>query len=72
MDLAIIKGYSAVNSTNAAERYKYNGKEYNEELGLEWYDYGARNYEASLGRWMNIDLLAEKYYDSLSIELCPK
>ena len=41
--------------------YKYNGKELQDELGLNMYDYGARNYEPSLGRWMNIDPLAEKY-----------
>ena len=50
-----------VNSTNPAQKYKYNGKELNEELGLDWYDYGARNYDASLGRFMNIDRFAEKY-----------
>ncbi|WP_244462156.1 DUF6443 domain-containing protein, partial [Wocania ichthyoenteri] len=53
------KGYNAVvNSTNPALKYKFGGKEYQDELGLDWYDVSARNYDPALGRWMNIDLLA--------------
>ncbi len=40
--------------------YKYNGKELQTEFGVEMYDFGARNYDPALGRWMNVDPLAEE------------
>ena len=43
-----------------AQKFGYNGKELNEELGLQWHDFSARNYDASLGRWMKTDPLAEE------------
>ena len=48
-------------AANANYNYKYNGKELQDELGLNVYDYGARNYDPALGRWMNVDALADMY-----------
>ncbi|MBW3518755.1 colicin D domain-containing protein [Flavobacterium sp. NKUCC04_CG] len=50
----------------AAEKYKYNAKELQDELGLNFYDYGARNYDAALGRWFNVDPLAEQTMEPYS------
>jgi len=42
--------------------YQYNGKELNDDFGLNWLDYGARWYMPDIRRWGQIDPLAEKYY----------
>ena len=47
------------NGTSTENRYRYNGKELNEALGL--YDYGARWYDPATARWLQIDPLADQY-----------
>ena len=49
------------NSTSV-QTYKYNGKELDTKKGLNWYDYGARHYDAAVGRFHTKDRFAEKYY----------
>ncbi|MBO4596306.1 MAG: hypothetical protein J5676_00300 [Bacteroidaceae bacterium] len=39
-----------------------NGKELDRTHGLDWYDYGARNYDAFLPMFTSIDPMCEKYY----------
>jgi RHS repeat-associated protein len=51
---------SAVLNAQPNYKYRYNSKEYQDELSLNLYDYGARNYDPALGRWMNTDPLADK------------
>jgi RHS repeat-associated protein len=57
------KGYNNV-ITGRDHKYGFGGKEEQDELGLEWMDFHARNYDPALGRWMNIDPLAEKNHES--------
>ncbi|MBE6288465.1 MAG: RHS repeat-associated core domain-containing protein [Mediterranea massiliensis] len=56
-------------STNV-QPYKYNGKELDTKKGLNWYDYGARHYDAVLGRWHVVDPLVEKYYPTSIYAYC--
>ena len=44
-------------------KYKYNGKELQDELGLNIYDFGARGYMPDIGRTTTYDPLTEKFYD---------
>lgn len=53
------KGYNDYAGTN--NKYKYNGKELQDELGLGVYFFKFRSYDPSLGRFWQIDPLAGTY-----------
>ncbi len=47
-------------ATGADENtFTYNGKELEDEFGLDWYHYGARFYDPAVGRWWAVDPVDE-------------
>jgi len=50
--------------------YKYNDKEFDTMHGLNYFDYGARHYDAAIMRWHVTDPLAEKYYSWSPYSYC--
>ncbi len=58
-------------SYNSSDQpYRYNGKELDKMHGLNMYDYSARYYEPSIGRFTTVDPHAEKYYNISPYAYC--
>ena len=48
-------------ATDIDNRYKYNEKEQLVDHGLGWYNYWARFYDPSVGRWTSVDPKSDKF-----------
>ena len=55
------QGYNNTNLANSNYKYKYQGQERQDELGLNWDSFKWRNYMPEIGRFFNVDPLAEQY-----------
>jgi len=54
-----MKQYHTTADNDPSNKYLYNGKELEDDLGLYWYHYGARYYDPQLGRWHTVDPVDE-------------
>ena len=57
----INEGITTPGISDPLNNYKYNGKELQKDLSLEWLDYGARFYDPQIGRFTTLDPHTEKY-----------
>jgi len=65
-----------INSSNfnyrfgTSNEFLFSGKEKEEELGLDWYDFGVRFYDPAIGRWHAVDPHAERYTEWSPYNYC--
>ena len=59
-----------ISTSLSLQPYLYSGKELDRMHALDWYDFGARHYDAALLRWYSMDPLCEKYYHISPYAFC--
>lgn len=57
-------------ATNTSQPYKLTTKELESSFGLNTYDFGARQYDMQLGRWMSVDPLANLFHNASPFNYC--
>ena len=57
----LIDALSTTSSIGPEQNYKYNNKEMQHELSWNVEDYGARQYDPVVGRWLDVDPLASQF-----------
>ncbi len=68
-------GISSTAPGRLENKYKLFGKElqhkeFSDGSGLEWYDYGNREYDQQIGRFFRVDPLSDKFYDLTVYQYC--
>ena len=62
--------YGDLGYNSELQRNKYIGKEFDHTSGWDWYDHGARMYDAAKGSWDRVDFLCEKNTSSSIYGYC--
>ena len=61
LKIASLSSHAFDGGSNIKNNYLYNDKELFEEADLNWYDYGFRNYDPQIGRFVELDPLTDDF-----------
>ena len=53
--------FEMINPTPPENKYLYNGKVFVDDFGLDWYEYGFRMYDPTIGRFPSLDPKADEF-----------
>ncbi len=60
------EAFTHIHNTSSENKYLCNGNldsdQGPDDFGLGWYEFGARMYDPTIGRWKDVDALAEYYF----------